>query len=562
MKILLIYPYCLEERPSDHDVRVPPIGLYYIGASLFSRNHKVEILNLHGKQKETGRIKQVLRDWEPDIVGFSILHANRWGGLEVARMAREIDPRIKIIFGGVGATYLWDHLLRHFQEVDYIVLSEGEYTFLELVDCLADGDNKDPSAVKGIACRRDGEPCRTAAREFIKDIDQLPDPSRYFIFQHVVSSRGCPWNCSFCGSPDFWKRRVRFHSPEYFVNQLDNLHKNGIDFFYISDDTFTLRKDRVIAICQEIIHRNLKISWFAISRVSCVDADILYWMRKAGCIQISYGVESGSERIRENILNKQLKVDDLKHAFNLTTSYGILPRAYFIYGSPGETEETIRESLELMDEIKPLSAVFYILDIFPGTALYLDYLKRCGNKEDLWLQKIEDVMYFETDDSLNQEMILNFGQMLRDSYYRRLAGYVDSIELVDEEELYPGHADFLARLALTFAHGDYSRIEEIGDKEKIAEKLFIRSIQYYPLERSYLGLGVVKQKNGYYRESVDCMREGLRYFPASEPLNRCLAISYMNLGRFREALPLLEKFKDSPETSGHLDICYKALRIE
>ncbi|MFP3983328.1 MAG: radical SAM protein [Desulfurivibrionaceae bacterium] len=559
MKVLLIYPYCLEERSRDDDVRVPPIGIYYIGALLLSRGHRVEILNLHGRQEEKEQIRQVLRKWEPDIIGFSILHANRWGGLEVARIAKDLNPGVRIIFGGVGATYLWHHLLNHFQEVEYIVLSEGEYTFLELVEYLSAGEKKDPAALKGIAFRQEGKPFKTAEREFIEDIDQLPDPSRYFTFQHVTSSRGCPWNCRFCGSPDFWKRKVRFHSPEYFVGQLENLYRKGVDFFYISDDTFTFRKDRIIAICQEILNRGLNISWFAISRVNCIDADILYWMRKAGCIQISFGVESGSERIRETILNKQLKVDDIKYAFNLTASYGILPRAYFIYGSPGENEETIQKSLDLMDEIKPLSAVFYILDIFPGTALYRDYRERCGISDDIWLEKKEDIMYFETDNSLNQEMVLDFGRKLRGGYYRRLTDYVQDLELEDREDLYPSHADFLVRLALTFTHGDYAGIEAIKDKEKTAEKLFRKSLTYHFREKAYLGLGIIYQKNGSYQESAAWLSEGLKHFSDSKSLHCCLAVSYMNLGRFREALPLLEKFKESPEAAGHLDICYKAL---
>ncbi len=562
MKILLIYPYCLEDRTRDDDVRVPPIGLYYIGALLLANGHRVEILNLHGKEGKKGQIRQLLRDWKPDILGFSILHANRWGGLEVAGMAKEINPEVKIVFGGIGATYLWNHLLSHFKQVDFIVLSEGEHTFLELVEHVSKEKNEDLVDVNGIAYRCEGKPFKTPERPFIEDIDQLPDPSRYFVYQHVVSSRGCPWNCKFCGSPDYWKRRVRFHSPEYFAGQLENLSKNGVNFFYISDDTFTLRKDRVIAICQEIIRRGLEITWFAISRVNCVDADILYWMRKAGCIQISYGVESGSEQIRENILNKQLEVEDLKRAFALTSSYGILPRAYFIYGSPGENAETIQQSLDLMDEIRPLGAVFYILDIFPGTALYCDYLQRSGSSEDFWLQKIEDIMYFETDDSLNQEMILDYGRRLRDGFHRRLAGYVDSIDLVDLEELYPHHADFLNRLALTFTHGDYAGIEAISGKEAIAEELLRKSLRYHPLERAYLGLGISRQKKGRYQESAEVLEEGIQHFAESKSLNCSLAISYMNLGRFRDALTILEKFEDFPEVAPHLDICRRVLGIK
>jgi len=134
-------------------------------------------------------------------------------------------------------------------------------------------------------------------------------------------------------------------------------------------------------------------------------------MRKAGCTQISYGVESGSERIRQ-LLNKNIRTDQIKNAFTLTTKYGILARAYFIYGCPGESWETIQETIDLIHEIKPLSIIFYILDIFPGTALYADFLEQSGLTDDMWLKQIEDIMYFETDPDLSQESVLAFGEKI------------------------------------------------------------------------------------------------------------------------------------------------------
>ena len=118
-------------------------------------------------------------------------------------------------------------------------------------------------------------------------------------------------------------------------------------------------------------------------------------MRKAGCIQISYGVESGSEKIRGR-LNKNIDKGEIKKAFELTRKYGILARAYFIYGCPEETWDTIKETLDLIEEIEPLSIIFYILDIFPGTALYEDFIKRTDSNDDVWLERIEDILYFET----------------------------------------------------------------------------------------------------------------------------------------------------------------------
>ena len=465
---------------------------------------------------------------------------------------------MKIVFGGIGTTFLWEQLLTHFKEIDFAVLGEGEYSFLNLIRCIEkenyDGINK----IDGIAFRKGGKVVKTGSAEVIQELDRLPMPSKYFELQHLISSRGCPANCTFCGSPQFWGHKVRFHSPEYFVEQMEQLYRKGITFFYVSDDTFTMRKDRVIQICKKIIEKDLKITWFAISRVNYVNEEMLYWMRRAGCIQISYGVESGSEKIRD-MLNKNIKTDDIRRAFTLTTMYGILARAYFIYGSPGESWETIQETIDLIYEIKPLSIIFYILDIFPGTALYEDFKRRTKLNDDVWLKKIEDIMYFESDSQLSKDMILAFGQKLRSDYYSHLQEFADAVQLVDKKDLYKSHADFLSRLAMTFSHGDYAVIEAIPEKEEIAQRLYKRALSYHPNQRAYIGLGIIKQKHREYEESVRILAEGMKQFPESESLNTCLGISYMNLGQYEKALECFRKFPDSRETLRYTASCYQAL---
>jgi len=558
MKILLVYPYCLDDRLYAEDARVVPIGLYYIGAILSENHYDVEILNWHDINKTPKRIEEELREKRPDVIGFSIVHANRWGGIDIAKIAKKVLPKVKIVFGGVGTTFLWEHLLTNFKEIDFAVLGEGEYSILKLIQCIEEKNYAGIGEIQGIAFRRGSKVIKTGDPEIIMDLDRLPMPSEYFKFQHVSSSRGCPGSCTFCGSPNFWGHKVRFHSPEYFVDQMEKLCLNGVNFFYVSDDTFTMRKDRVIQICKRIIERRLNITWFAISRVNYVNEEMLYWMRKAGCIQISYGVESGSEKIRD-ILNKNIKTDDIKKAFALTTKYGILARAYFIYGSPGENWDTIQETIDLTNEIKPLGIIFYILDIFPGTALYADFLKRTNLDDDIWLEKIEDIMYFESDSRLSKETILAFGQKLRSDYYRRLPEFADAIELVDDKNLYESHADFLSRLAMTFSHGDYASIDAIPGKEEVAQRLYERSLTYHPNVRAYLGMGTIRQKRREYEVSVKILSEGMKQFPDSEQLAVCLGVSYMNLGRYDDALECFLRFPHSQETLQYTAACYRAL---
>ena len=406
--------------------------------------------------------------------------------------------------------------------------------------------------------RIDGRATLTSPPHANLELDNLPDPARYFTFQHVVSSRGCPGKYSFCGSPKLWGRKVHFHSPDYFVTQLENLHRQGVSFFYISDDTFTLRSKRVVEICRAIIRRGLEINWAAISRVDTVSETVLKWMRMAGCIQISYGIESGSAKIRR-LLNKSVGIDQVRNAFAMTQRMGIMARAYFIYGCPGETDDTIRETLALIRDIQPLSAIFYILDVFPGTALYDDFKQRTGTSDDIWMERIEDILYFQTDPALDREKILSWGKTLRREFFRHLPEFVDSIDLIEDPDLHPFHADFLSRMGMTFSHGDYAQHPDIPGPETTAEKLFRRALSYAPVHRAYLGLGILLQKRGAAAESVDLLLAATERYPESDELLTCLGISYMNLGQFLDALSCFDKLSGPEPVANHTAECHRQL---
>jgi anaerobic magnesium-protoporphyrin IX monomethyl ester cyclase len=555
-KVLLIYPYFIEERIGREDIQPVPIGLYSVAAVLEDEGYDVEVLNWHEIHKTPDKIREALVRRKPDVIGFSILHGNRWGGVEIARVAKEVDPHVTVVFGGIGATFLWEHFLKHFPEVDFVVLGEGEYPFLNLLHAMEKTGVETLERIQGIAFRK-GEALVSTGAEPIQDLDELPIPAKYFTYQHVSSSRGCVWKCAFCGSPQFWGGKIRFRSPGHFVQELEMLFHKGVTFFYISDDAFTIDKKRTIEICRRIIEKNLAITWYAISRVNCVDEEMLVWMRKAGCIQISYGVESGSTKIRQR-LDKQINQDQIKRAFALTTKCGILSRAYFIYGSPGETWETVQETIDLMMEIKPLSAIFYILDLYPGTKLYADFKKSSGMTDDVWLEKMEGIMHFETNSRLCDELILSFGNKLRAFFYENVDSFARNVSLVPRQDLYEEHAEFCSRLGLTFLCGDYARIDLIKNKEETAEKLFATSLRYSPNRRAYLGLGLISQKRGDFKASVRILLRGLKHWPDDEEMSLCLGVNFMNLGEFDRALSIFSHFPHSKTAVNYAKQCRRA----
>ncbi|MGD2099863.1 MAG: cobalamin-dependent protein [Desulfobacterales bacterium] len=558
MKILLIYPYFLEKRLHVEDVSVVPQGVFYIAALLKKNAYDVEILNWHNINTSPQDIRSEITEKNPDVIGFSILHANRWGGIDIARIAKQVNPEVKIVFGGIGATFLWSHFLTHFPQVDFVIIGEGEYSFLNLIQCLDAGEMQKIEQIEGLAYRKSGRVIRNQDVEPICDLDQLPIPSQYFRYQHISLTRGCAAKCEFCGSPQFWGRQVRFHSADYFVEQLSLLARERIRFFYVSDDTFTINAKRVIDICQKMIEAKLEVEWAAISRVDMINADILYWMRKAGCIQISYGVESGSEKIRK-LLGKHISRQQICQAFELTQQYGIMARAYFIYGCPQESWQTIEQTIELMNAIKPLSAIFYILDLFPGTALYDAYKKRENLSDDIWLNRIEDIMYFETDPSLTKDLILAFGHKLRSAFYEKLPEYVEALNLIDKKDLYPQHADFYSRLALTFQRGDYAGIDAIPNKDRIAETLYQRSLEYGTHARAYWGLAMLHQQRKDFDKSIQILTAGIKAFPKHEQLNLGMAVSFMNKGDYQKALSYLSGLQHLKEGLYFTARCYQEL---
>jgi hypothetical protein len=335
---------------------------------------------------------------------------------------------------------------------------------------------------------------------------------------------------------------------------MTRLRAKGVTFFYVSDDTFTLKRDLVIDICRRIIASGLNVVWVAISRVDCVDEEMLVWMRRAGCTQISYGVESGSREIRD-LYRKRISEAAIRRAFDLTVRTGIMARAYFIYGSPGESERTIDASLALIRRIRPLSAIFYILDLFPGTALYEAFKRRTGAGDDIWLDRVEDILYYETDERLNKTTVMDFGRRLRQGYYALLPGFAAQIELVDDPNLYRLHADFLSRLGLTFSHGEYAMNPLIENGMATAVMLFKKSLEYYPDHRAFWGLGLVHQHRRRFEASLTILQRGIAHHKTSLDLHMALANSLMRLNRHPEARQHLEAFPNHPQAVEQLIRC-------
>lgn len=562
MKILFVHPYFLFERKYEDNVMVMPMGVHYLGAACIKEGHDVRCVNWSAPQTSPVEIISTVQEYQPHVIGFSVFHGNRWGALDIAQCVRELLPQATIVFGGVGATFLPEFFLKHYPCVDIVVKGEADVSFPLLLRTLQEG--RSLHRVPGIAFRWEGDVVETERPPQVTDLDALPMPAEHFTFQHLALTRGCPGKCTFCGSPKFWGPKIRGHSPEYFVEQMRLLHQRGVRFFYVSDDTFTLRKNAVLRICELLRNLDLKVQWAAISRVDRVDSEILTAMRKAGCIQISYGVESGSQDIRKQ-MRKNVSNEQVERAFRLTTEHGILARAYIIYGSPGETDQTIEESVQLLRRIKPCVCLFHVLSVFPGTELYARCLQEGRITEDFWLHRNEDLLWFECDPDMSGEQVLYWGKYLKQEYFQNLPRHMAAISLGDKPELRAEQADFLSRLGFTFEYGDYAELLPEKAKSELAVSLYRKALMLHIDPRASTGLSVHLQRAGHEQEALETLLRANAANPRDEGVGLQLAGILMRKGNvesLQDAEAILEKLKYSPQVKKYLALCRSKLLAE
>jgi radical SAM superfamily enzyme YgiQ (UPF0313 family) len=372
------------EGDLDGDFFQTPYGLFALGAQALRAGHQVKIVNLSGYYWK--RVEEVLRALEADVYGLSCWTANRRGVALVAREIKRLRPRAHVIVGGPHATPLAREMLAHHEAIDTVAIGESELTFLDLLGRIDRGESLDGLA--GTARREGGQVVVAPERAAIEDLDTLASPHDYFDTHIVMTSRGCPWRCTFCGAEASWGRGYRAQSVGYVLDALERATARApVKMIQIKDDTFTTNRKRVIEICRGIRSRGMKLLWSCDTRVDVLGEELLREMRLAGCERLSLGVESGSQRILDAI-DKKITVDEIIESSELAKKYGIKLRYYMMIGNRGETRDTFAETLRFLERAKPHQYIFAALSVYPGTRDY-DEAVRQG-----WL---DGEFYFERD---------------------------------------------------------------------------------------------------------------------------------------------------------------------
>ncbi|MDP2168743.1 MAG: radical SAM protein [Thermodesulfovibrionales bacterium] len=356
-----------------------PLGLGYIASVLIKHGYDVRLCEPDAQRMGYEDIERMLAHERPDIVGIGSATPNFHNAVEIARLAKAHGA--VVVLGGIHASSLPSHIAGQYGEFfDYVVCGEGEFSILELVRELEAG--RVPLNVKGLSFLHEGRVITTPLRPHIENLDSLPYPARELLPQDIfrpnlhnqrykrcftiLTSRGCPFRCSFCASRKALGSIYRTHSADYVLGEMEYLKKlYGAEQLVITDDTFTLDRNRLIAICEGMIRHNLNLKWFCFSQVTAVDKDILKLMKRAGCYNIGFGVESASLRIL-SLMKKPIRPEKCAEVIAAASGLGIKTQAFFVLGIEESLEE-LRQTVDFAVRLKPTFSFFNMLVPYPGT---------------------------------------------------------------------------------------------------------------------------------------------------------------------------------------------------
>lgn len=439
-------PLSLEERYGKDMQKFgavsEPLGIAYIAGYLEAQGVVVRIIDAQAENLDHDQVIRKLDGTSDAIVGISVLTPVFNSVRRLCRRIKQVRPETLIVLGGAHCTALPERTLEEIDAADIVCVGEGELTMAEI--CSQNDPNRSDawSQIRGIYYRENGRIIRNQSRDFVKNLDQIPPPARHLLPMHkyhltasrvsgsdycptIIVARGCPFKCTYC-SRTFGKS-FRSHSIERIISEIRLL----IDTYHISQinieaDTLTANKRFLTSLCQAMIDADFpsELSWTCESRVDTVCEDTLRLMKKAGCWQISYGVETGSQRLLD-IISKGVTLRQIEDAFRTAHKLGISIRGFFMLGLPTETPEESRMTIEFAKKLDPLYAQFTVTVPYPGTQMF-EELDRKGeiqtydwSKYNTWSGwKNETVIPFVAQGRTLEELSALQKQALREFYIR------------------------------------------------------------------------------------------------------------------------------------------------
>lgn len=388
-KVLLISPPYVDlyGKLSKAAGRYFPLGIGYIASYLrYYGKHTVKMYEMDAQRLSYSDMAKIIKDFEPDFIGLTCSTPSFFRAIEVARIGRKCS-KAKIILGGVHASALPEFILNEYPDcIDCVAKGEGEHTMLEVINAYLNGSNA--RNIKGTVYRQTDKVIFNDDRPFIENLDSLPFPARDLIPSEVfmpnlhnsrhkkcfsiITSRGCPFNCSFCASRIVSGKVYRMHSAEYVLDEMTMLKKQfNARQLLITDDTFTVNRRRLEKICNGMIQRRLNLEWFCFSQISTVNKEILKLMKKAGCYNIGFGIESADEETLRR-MGKPINPAKALEAVRTANSLGLKTQAFYIFGA-NESKSQIEKTINFAKQVASTLSFFNMLVPYPGTREFQNY---------------------------------------------------------------------------------------------------------------------------------------------------------------------------------------------
>lgn len=388
MKVLFVNPPQTASKYKFMGVIAPPLGIAYMAGVLQENNIDVEILDASAEDMDFKDVEKELLKRKPDLVALTALTPTIGRALETAQVVKETLPDAIVVMGGYHPTFNFIETLED-ENVDIVIRGEGEYIMLNLVQALENQSSLHD--VKGIVFedKNSKEIVVNPEAPLIQDLDELPFPAlnllpmkKYRLLDMdthmttMITTRGCPMQCSFCSSAAMHGKKIRERSVENIVDEIEYLKTNyDIDTIAFMDDTFTLKKRKVMAICDEILKRNIEIMWGCTSRVDTLDEKLLKKMKEAGCITIFIGVESADQQQLDNMC-KNTTIAKIENAFKIAHKLKIRTIASVALGMPGDTKEIMNKTVKFVHKLKPNYAIYSLSTPYPGTRFYKESFEK------------------------------------------------------------------------------------------------------------------------------------------------------------------------------------------
>ncbi|BEP29724.1 B12-binding domain-containing radical SAM protein [Helicovermis profundi] len=423
-KILLI-------APIDFNEHTIPNGILNLATILHHDNYDVEILELN-YLIETGSIRKsklvsdcienivnFIMSKSPEIIGFSCMCNDYHIHIMVSEIIKARNPKVKIFFGGPQASVTAIDTLKAFLHIDLIAIGEGELSIVDIIEGLL--GNKEYRQIKGIAYKCLDNIIVNEQHELLPELDDLLLPNYKllnnmdYLKLSIEAGRGCPFNCTFCSTQEFWKRKFRLKSIDRILLEIENaIHNYGIYMFEFVHDLFTASRIKTVEFCNRLLKEDLKIQWSCSARIDTLDEELIDLMYESGCREIFLGIETGSAKMQK-ITNKNLKLDDVKDTLCYLSKYkDMVIKLSFVYCFPAETEEDLKDTLDLIStslKIGYSDIRIHSLLPFVGTEIYNEH------KDELILRNSQNTCSYTHFCEAASKKILEYPSLFSQFYY-------------------------------------------------------------------------------------------------------------------------------------------------